>query len=89
MGDREISKKFLAARVYAVICHFMPKIVFLPLLVAILNFCQTKKYVVSSTERDVLGIHRVNCHFLANIVFMPFLAAIKTQKCIFLGNGTR
>ena len=37
--DIPILMKFLAPRLYAVIWHFFPKVVFLTVLVAILNVC--------------------------------------------------
>ena len=60
--------KFSTHRVYTVICQFLPKIIFQPILVAILSLCVKLKscivYAKSSTT------------FLPKTVFTPFYMVI-------------
>ena len=81
----QVWTKNLAHRIYAVIWHFLPKIIFLPCLAAILNFCVKCKIHLSWKQcqktnfSDIFYpkvIRRVICHFLLKSVFPPFLAAI-------------
>ena len=67
-----ISTKVLTHRVSGVYWGFFAKIVFLPLLAAILNFCVKRKNMfISETERDRAILtkfltHRVSAGLLAN-----------------------
>ena len=85
-------------------CHFLPKIVFLPFLTAILIFsikhknalsqkwCKIKRFPqnVWATENKQLCL----LHILSKIVFLPFFCSHleflrKMQKPIYPGNGAR
>ena len=68
--DRAISTKFFTpAGICRVYYRLFPKIVFPPLLAAILNFCVKCK----NAFFDPQGVHRVSCNFWPKIVFPPKL----------------